>query len=185
MMWLHSNSFNLQDFFTERRVRDAEWRGWGKEGASEQYIQCLKYVLYFAPNYSKLKLLELLEVFNLQIVLNKHTKWPECPSEVNFLQGGNKNSLRSLTIFWNIAYLGQPIQHTFKLGIVEFQCLWTVLKIKRVTFLQWLKKEWVAISLLKFFINLKGRWPRFQARAPPISFLTIEGRAAANPPPSI
>ena len=33
--------------------------------------------------------------------------------------------------------------------------------------------------------TLKGRWPRFQARAPPISFLTIEGRAAANPPPSI
>ena len=32
---------------------------------------------------------------------------------------------------------------------------------------------------------LKGRWPRFQARAPPISFLTIEGRAAANPPPFI
>ena len=32
---------------------------------------------------------------------------------------------------------------------------------------------------------LKGRWPRFQARPPPISFLTIAGRAAANPPPSI
>ena len=29
--------------------------------------------------------------------------------------------------------------------------------------------------------SLKGRWPRFQARAPPLSFLTIEGRAAANP----
>ena len=33
--------------------------------------------------------------------------------------------------------------------------------------------------------ELKGTWARFQARAPPISFLTIEGRAAANPPPSI
>ena len=33
--------------------------------------------------------------------------------------------------------------------------------------------------------SLKGRWPQFQARAPPLSFLTIEGRAAANPPPSI
>ena len=32
------------------------------------------------------------------------------------------------------------------------------------------------------FLYLKGRWPRFQARAPPLSFLTIEGRAAAYPP---
>ena len=37
-----------------------------------------------------------------------------------------------------------------------------------------------------FLQKLKGRWPQFQARAPPISFLTNEGRAAAaNPPPSI
>ena len=33
--------------------------------------------------------------------------------------------------------------------------------------------------------DLKGRWPWFQARAPPLSFLAIEGRAAENPPPSV
>ena len=71
-------------------------------------------------------------------------------------------------------------KHHHQLTCCDFETFYTYI-MKRLWY-NCRSKMSIYSAVSKGYI-LKGRWPRFQARAPPISFLTIAGRAAANPPP--
>ena len=90
-----------------------------------------------------------------------------------------------------------PPPYYMSMGLMQYKTEWKALTCQaaiNTTEMVSVVKSYIVASnfaylayifLITGYYPLKGRWPRFQARAPPISFLTIEGRAAASPPPSI